>query len=507
MWQKKFQQYGDDSFTIVGLALDVEGVEPAKRYYEKFGVTFPSLVDPNYATRFGAVPKTFFVDELGVVQSARSWERRLKTLPAPRGRAGRDSLAMVDAGPATRGPFVLGTGGCQQPAARRSRPLPPNLGHATSNSDCGRKPWPSCSERLRSTTSGRVAKDQGAPSPSVEPRLPATDARPRGRSGAAGPLRDDLLLSQPDDWIRQADRSPDLPGEIRRPRGRKPRQPVSRGHASTSYPPTQAVARRVIFVRVTRPGDSVKLSVVHRSFPSLQLRDQDMQLSNTRRQFLQHSAVAAAAFAAGQTLQAEDKKPRLFEISLAQWTINRELKSGQIDNLDFAKVAQQHGIFAIEYVNQFFMDKAKDKAYLGEMKMRAADLGVKSLILMCDREGRIGDPESAKRNQTVENHRKWIDAAKFLGCHSIRVNAGSEGSWQEQVKLAADGLAKLTEHGAEQQIDVIVENHGGLSSNADWLAEVIRAVDHRRLRGRCRTSATFASRTAKATTRTEGSRS
>ena len=201
--------------------------------------------------------------------------------------------------------------------------------------------------------------------------------------------------------------------------------------------------------------------------------------SPTRRQFLARtgSALGALAMSNPRTPLAAADYP-LFRISLAQWTINRELKSGKIDNLDFAKVAHDHGIEAIEYVNQFFMDKAKDQAYLGEMKKRAADLGVKSLIIMCDREGNIGDPDDAKRAQTVENHRKWIDAAKFLGCHSIRVNAGSSGTWEEQVKLASDGLARLTEFGAEQEISVIVENHGGLSSNADWLAEVITRVDH-----------------------------
>ncbi len=201
---------------------------------------------------------------------------------------------------------------------------------------------------------------------------------------------------------------------------------------------------------------------------------------STRRQFIAQSALAASALCLGKSSQAADKKKPLFEISLAQWTINRELKSGKTDNLDFAKVAHDHGIFALEYVNQFFMKKATDEKYLAEMKKRAADHGVKSLIIMCDREGNIGNPDTAKRQQTVDNHRKWIDAAKFLGCHSIRVNAASAGTWDEQVKLAADGLAKLTELGAEQDINVIVENHGGLSSNADWLAEVIQAVNHDR---------------------------
>ncbi|MDA0807363.1 MAG: sugar phosphate isomerase/epimerase [Planctomycetota bacterium] len=202
--------------------------------------------------------------------------------------------------------------------------------------------------------------------------------------------------------------------------------------------------------------------------------------NSTRRQFLAQSGLAAAAMCVCSESMAADRKKPAFEISLAQWTINRELKSCKIDNLDFAKVASDHGIFAVEYVNQFFMDKANDKAYLGEMKKRAADLGVKSLLIMCDREGNIGHPETAQRMKTVDNHRKWIDAAKFLGCHSIRVNAASAGTWEEQVKLAADGLAKLTEFGAEQGLNVIVENHGGLSSNADWLAEVITSVNHER---------------------------
>ena len=204
-----------------------------------------------------------------------------------------------------------------------------------------------------------------------------------------------------------------------------------------------------------------------------------MQFSHdvSRRQFLTQTGLAAGALTSGAAW-AKDVAP--LQISLAQWTINRELRSGKIDNLDFAKVAAEHGIHAVEYVNQFFMDKAKDAKYLGEMKKRAADQGVKSLLIMCDREGNIGDPDSAKRKQTVDNHRKWLDAAKFLGCHSIRVNAGSSGTWDEQVKLAADGLSRLTAIGAKMGLNVIVENHGGLSSNADWLVEVIKKVDHKR---------------------------
>ena len=182
-----------------------------------------------------------------------------------------------------------------------------------------------------------------------------------------------------------------------------------------------------------------------------------------------------------------------FEISLAQWSLHRSLYSGELDHLDFAKISKENfGIDAIEYVNSFFFEKAEDKSYLREMKNRADDYGVKSLLIMCDNEGSLGDPNNQKRQKAVENHYKWHEAAKYLGCHSIRVNAylteslhGLEvgdytktGSYDNQVSLAADGLRKLTEFGANIGINTIVENHGGLSSDGAWLASVMKAVDH-----------------------------
>jgi sugar phosphate isomerase/epimerase len=97
---------------------------------------------------------------------------------------------------------------------------------------------------------------------------------------------------------------------------------------------------------------------------------------------------------------------------------------------------------------------------------------------MIDGEGALGDPDEAKRTQAVENHYRWIDAAKFLGCRMIRVNAQSRGTAEEQMKLAADGLRRLTEYGAKAKIAVVVENHGGLSSNGQWLAGVMKQVNH-----------------------------
>ncbi|MCP4931581.1 MAG: TIM barrel protein, partial [Candidatus Marinimicrobia bacterium] len=191
-----------------------------------------------------------------------------------------------------------------------------------------------------------------------------------------------------------------------------------------------------------------------------------------RRNFIKRSATITGGLALsgfGSTLlSGSDNLP--FKISLAEWSLHRALHSKKIDNLDFISLTKtEFGLDAVEYVNSFFFDKAQDQKYLNEMKTRADDHDVKSLLIMCDNEGNLGDPDENKRNQAVENHYKWAEAAKFLGCHSIRVNARSEGSWDDQIELAADGLRRLNEFGDSIGINTIVENHGGLSSNGKWL--------------------------------------
>src|SRR5215203_1449821 len=155
-----------------------------------------------------------------------------------------------------------------------------------------------------------------------------------------------------------------------------------------------------------------------------------------------------------------------FEISLAEWSFHKALFANKITNLDFPVIAkQQYGISNVEYVNQFFKDKAKDTNYLNELLKRCKDNGVKNHLIMCDGEGNLGDLDNAKRTQTVENHYKWVDAAKYLGCVTIRVNAAGTGSAEDVQKAAIDGIGRLAEYAAKESINVIVENHGGYSSN------------------------------------------
>jgi len=206
-------------------------------------------------------------------------------------------------------------------------------------------------------------------------------------------------------------------------------------------------------------------------------------MKNTnRRNFLKTTmAATAGTMLVSPAIAGLAAKKSPYKISLAEWSFNKTLFSKKMTNLEFPVIAKEMGFEGVEYVNQFFKDKAKDEAYLVELKKIAKNEGIKNVLIMCDGEGMVGHPEKAERLKTVENHKKWVDAAAFLGCHSIRVNAGSRGEYEEQQKLAADGLRMLCEYSDTKKINVIVENHGGLSSNGNWLAGVMKLVDHKRV--------------------------
>jgi len=216
----------------------------------------------------------------------------------------------------------------------------------------------------------------------------------------------------------------------------------------------------------------------------------------TRRDVLRAGAAGGAWVALGLPLTvAACSSPRVaapaeperrglgtFKISLAEWSLHRALQAGELDNLDFPRVAREdYGIDAIEYVNAFFKDKARDADYLADLKQRCDDHGVKSLLIMVDGEGSLADADDTARRAAVGNHVQWLEAAAALGCHSIRVNAAGSGKPAEQAARAADSLRWLAELATTYDLNVIVENHGGLSSNGKWLAGVMQRADHPRV--------------------------
>ncbi len=202
-------------------------------------------------------------------------------------------------------------------------------------------------------------------------------------------------------------------------------------------------------------------------------------MSTSRRQFIFDTALIAAGITiAPKSCATALSKKSSFQISLAQWSLHKALFAKKIDNLDFPGIAKnQYGINVVEYVNQFFKDKATDTAYLNELLKRSKDNGIINHLIMIDGEGGLGEVDTATRNKAVENHYKWVDAAKHLGCKTIRVNAYGTASRDEVMKAAVDGLGRLGEYGEKEGINIIVENHGGFSSDGQWLSTVMKKVD------------------------------
>jgi sugar phosphate isomerase/epimerase len=197
----------------------------------------------------------------------------------------------------------------------------------------------------------------------------------------------------------------------------------------------------------------------------------------TRRAFIQTAAMAAVAIpflsksAFGNELIASP-----FKISLAEWSLHKALWAKQMTNLDFpVKAAKEFGISGLEYVSTFFKDTSTE--YLNELLKITKDNNTTNVLIMVDGMGSMADKDEATRNKAVDNHHRWVEAAKFLGCHSIRVNAAGKGTETEMADAAVDSLAKLATFAATMDINVVVENHGGFSSNAKWLSGVMKRVN------------------------------
>jgi sugar phosphate isomerase/epimerase len=176
------------------------------------------------------------------------------------------------------------------------------------------------------------------------------------------------------------------------------------------------------------------------------------------------------------TLNSFGQTPR-FKISLAEWSFHKAYENKEWTNMDFPKTAKKYGLDAVEYVSTFFDGKGEDKDYLTKLKAECSKNGVKSLLIMVDDEGDLGDTSSVNLQKAVENHYKWVKAAKFLGCHSIRVNARGNGTMEQVHNAAVKGLGELADYAAKYNINVIVENHGGFSSNGKWLSDVMKAIN------------------------------
>jgi sugar phosphate isomerase/epimerase len=214
---------------------------------------------------------------------------------------------------------------------------------------------------------------------------------------------------------------------------------------------------------------------------------------------IKHHARAAKeeAAEAGKGEAAEEAVQGL-RISLAQWSLHRTFFGGPIvdwgefdrmlteapdsvlkgtDPMEFPAMAASYGIHCIELVNTFYFSKAGDMDYWAAFKKKCDDAGVSVGLIMCDALGDLGDPDGDARKEAAERHYPWVDIAAYLGAASVRVNAGGEGDPEEVAARAANGLRMLAAYAAEKGINILVENHGGYSSDGQWLAGVMEQVD------------------------------
>lgn len=196
---------------------------------------------------------------------------------------------------------------------------------------------------------------------------------------------------------------------------------------------------------------------------------------------------SAGALAFARLAQAQDPQPAtprkpLFELSLSQWSLHRALQEQRLENLDFPVVARKdYDIGSVEFVNTFFKDKARDVKYLHELLKRAQDNGVRCGLILVDDEGPLAHPDDDVREKAVARHRMWLNAAAFLGCHSLRVNLEGEGSARKQRDAAALALDALGNYAQDLDLRVLVENRSGYSTNPAWLAEVLQQTAHKRV--------------------------
>jgi sugar phosphate isomerase/epimerase len=164
----------------------------------------------------------------------------------------------------------------------------------------------------------------------------------------------------------------------------------------------------------------------------------------------------------------------LFEISLAAWSLHRMFFAREVDQLGMVSLTRQLGIGAFEMVNTFF--PSPQYLYLRQLRKRADDEDVRLLLIMCDGEGDMAHVDREKRMLAAKNHHKWVDVAAVLGCHAIRANAGGDPGDDGALERNAESFAALCEYAGAAGIDVLVENHFGLSRDAAWLASLVRLV-------------------------------
>lgn len=203
-----------------------------------------------------------------------------------------------------------------------------------------------------------------------------------------------------------------------------------------------------------------------------------------RKQFLSLAGVSTLGLAFPVPIFSSEKAAKN-KISLAQWSMNRSFFSGKKDAHDFAVYAANMGFAGVEFVNQFYFDQLKNgttssknvSSLAKTLNSRAKDNNITNVLIMVDLEGNLADSSSKEIKTAIEQHKKWVELAAEIGCHSIRVNLSGEKDPKRWIDKSVEGLTGLCGFAKTMGINIIVENHGGLSSNGSLLAQVMKKTN------------------------------
>ena len=182
-----------------------------------------------------------------------------------------------------------------------------------------------------------------------------------------------------------------------------------------------------------------------------------------------------------EILSASTNNKDQLKISLAQWSLNKAIKSGELSPLDFAKKARSFDIDAIEYVSGLYtnhtdtLKKISMQKLSKELLKRSDDYGIDNVLIMIDSQGSLASSNRKERLKAIDNHKKWIDFSYEIGCETMRVNLSGETKLDRWTENSIKSLTELSDY--NKNINVVVENHGGLSSNGKYLSNVMSEVN------------------------------
>jgi len=175
-------------------------------------------------------------------------------------------------------------------------------------------------------------------------------------------------------------------------------------------------------------------------------------------------------------------QPTPFSISVSERSLRHAIKSGELEHLDFAKFARQElEINAVDYASSFFREYVADQEFLNKMNRRAADEGVRHVLLLIEDEGNLMAADESIRQQAIERHRLWIDAAATLGCRGVRVHLKGNNPAPDSFNRAVESIKALAKHGDDRKIHLLIGNEEGIARDPAWLRKLVSAVDSQRL--------------------------